>query len=69
MCSISPRAAPDPSSGEGFLKNCGFQVDADINASRNIATSSRSDRSRLQFQPAKCGQYCAGIRKIMSINA
>lgn len=28
-------------------KNCGFQIDADLNASRNIATFSRSDRSRL----------------------
>ena len=35
-------------------KSCGFQVDADLNASRNIATFSRSDRSRLQCQPAKC---------------
>jgi IS605 OrfB family transposase len=34
-------------------KSCGFQVDADLNASRNIATFSRSDRSRLQCQPAK----------------
>ena len=29
-------------------KNCDFQIDADLNASRNIATFSRSDRSRLQ---------------------
>ncbi|MDD3710785.1 MAG: transposase, partial [Methanothrix sp.] len=29
-------------------KSCGFQIDADLNASRNIATFSRSDRSRLQ---------------------
>ncbi|MFA5407281.1 MAG: transposase [Bacilli bacterium] len=28
-------------------KSCGFQIDADLNASRNIATFSRSDRSRL----------------------
>jgi IS605 OrfB family transposase len=35
-------------------KSCGFQVDADLNASRNIVTFSRSDRSRLQCQPAKC---------------
>ncbi len=28
-------------------KNCGFQIDTDLNASRNIATFSRSDRSRL----------------------
>ena len=27
-------------------KRCGFQIDADLNASRNIATFSRSDRSR-----------------------
>jgi len=33
-------------------KSCGFQIDADLNASRNIATFSRSDRSRLQCQPA-----------------
>ena len=35
-------------------KSCDFQIDADLNASRNIATFSRSDRSRLQCQPAKC---------------
>ena len=34
-------------------KSCGFQIDADLNASRNIATFSRSDRSRLSCQPAK----------------
>ena len=34
-------------------KSCGFQVDADINASRNIATFSRSDRSRLQCQTSQ----------------
>jgi IS605 OrfB family transposase len=34
-------------------KSCGFQIDADLNASRNIAAFSRSDRSRLQCQPAK----------------
>ncbi|MCX6681335.1 MAG: transposase [Methanothrix sp.] len=28
-------------------KSCGFQIDADLNASRNIAAFSRSDRSRL----------------------
>ncbi len=28
-------------------KSCSFQIDADLNASRNIATFSRSDRSRL----------------------
>ena len=27
-------------------KSCGFRIDADLNASRNIATFSRSDRSR-----------------------
>lgn len=29
-------------------KSCGFQIDVDLNASRNIATFSRSDRSRLK---------------------
>lgn len=33
-------------------KKCGFQIDADLNASRNIATFSRSDCSRLHCQPA-----------------
>ena len=33
-------------------KSCDFQIDADLNASRNIATFSRSDRSRLPCQPA-----------------
>ena len=28
-------------------KRCGFQINADLNASRNIATFSRADRSRL----------------------
>lgn len=37
-------------------KSCGFQVDADLNASRNIATFSRSDRSRLPVnQPIVAG--------------
>jgi IS605 OrfB family transposase len=35
--------------GRTFMcKSCGFQIDADLNASRNIATFSRSDRSRPQ---------------------
>jgi putative transposase len=37
-------------------KSCGFQIDADLNASRNIATFSRSDRSRLPVnQPIVAG--------------
>ncbi|MGV8116425.1 zinc ribbon domain-containing protein [Methanothrix soehngenii] len=37
-------------------KSCGFQIDADLNASRNIATFSRSDRSRLSVnQPIIAG--------------
>ena len=32
-------------------KSCGFQIDADLNASRNIATFSRADRSRLPVNP------------------
>jgi len=37
-------------------KNCGFQIDADLNASRNIATFSRTDRSRLPVhQPIVAG--------------
>jgi len=37
-------------------KSCGFQIDADLNASRNIATFSRSDRSRLTVnQPIVAG--------------
>jgi len=41
-------------------KSCGFQLDADLNASRNIATFSRSDNSRLSVnQPivAPNGSY------------
>jgi len=37
-------------------KSCGFQIDADLNASRNIATFSRSDSSRLSVnQPIVAG--------------
>ncbi len=37
-------------------KSCGFQINADLNASRNIATFSRSDRSRLYVnQPIVAG--------------
>jgi putative transposase len=37
-------------------KSCGFQIDADLNASRNIATFSRSDSSRLPVnQPIVAG--------------
>ncbi len=37
-------------------KSCDFQIDADLNASRNIATFSRSDRSRLSVnQPIVAG--------------
>ncbi len=37
-------------------KSCSFQIDADLNASRNIATFSRSDRSRLSVnQPIVAG--------------
>jgi len=37
-------------------KSCGFQIDADLNASRNIATFSISDRSRLPVnQPIVAG--------------
>ncbi|MGV8088926.1 MAG: zinc ribbon domain-containing protein [Methanothrix sp.] len=37
-------------------KSCGFQIDADLNAPRNIATFSRSDRSRLSVnQPIVAG--------------
>jgi putative transposase len=44
-------------SGRTFkCKSCGFQIDADLNASRNIATFSRSDRSRLPVnQPIVAG--------------
>jgi len=43
--------------GRTFKCNsCGFQIDADLNASRNIATFSRSDRSRLPVnQPIVAG--------------
>lgn len=43
--------------GRSFkCKSCGFQIDADLNASRNIAAFSRSDRSRLSVnQPIVAG--------------
>jgi putative transposase len=43
--------------GRAFkCKSCSFQIDADLNASRNIATFSRSDRSRLPVnQPIVAG--------------
>jgi IS605 OrfB family transposase len=68
VAAIDPRYTSRTCSKCGFQKkenrngrifkcmNCGFQIDADLNASRNIATFSRTDRSRLPVnQPIVAG--------------
>jgi len=68
VVAIDPRYTSRTCSRCGFQKkenrngrtfkcnSCSFQIDADLNASRNIATFSRSDRSRQPVnQPIAAG--------------
>ena len=51
---LTPRDKGNREGSAFRCRKCGFELHADLNASRNIAQAGISCLSRLQSQPAKC---------------